>query len=110
MIDSVTDILGHEATFILVVIFDVAVLLFIALVGFNDQTVLATTSVVVSLATLVMVCAVQHTSSRESKALNLKLDELIRVSAGSNDLIGTEEESHSQLDVRQGQLQDHARR
>ena len=31
----------------------------------------------VSLATLVMVCAVQHTASRESKALNLKLDELI---------------------------------
>jgi low affinity Fe/Cu permease len=110
LIDRVTDILGHEATFVVVVIFDVVVLTMIALVGVNDPTVLATTSVVVSLATLVMICAVQHTSSRESKALNLKLDELIRVSAGRNDLIGTEDESHRQLDMRRDHLQDHARR
>ena len=57
------------------------------------------------LLTLILVCAVQHTSSRESRALNLKMDELIRVSAARNELIGAEDESHRQLDVRRTQLQ-----
>ena len=61
---------------------------------------LSTASVVVSLVTLMMVCAVQHTSSREAKALNLKLDELIRVSPARNELIGAEDKSHRQLDNR----------
>ena len=56
-----------------------------------------------------MVCAVQHTSSRESKALNLKLDELIRVSPGRNDLIGAEDESHRQLHDRATRLREHHR-
>ena len=41
-----------------------------------------------------MVFALQHTSSRESRALNVKLDELIRVSGARNELIGAEDESH----------------
>jgi low affinity Fe/Cu permease len=64
----------------------------------------------VSLATLVMVCAVQHTSSRESKALNLKLDELIRVSEARNELIGAEDDSHSQLATHADRLRERHRR
>lgn len=92
-----SDLLGHEITFCAVVVFDVLMLVLIALVGTGDATVLSTISAVVSLMTLVMVCAVQHTSSREAKALNLKLDELIRVSPARNELIGAEDESHSQI-------------
>lgn len=51
-----------------------------------------------------MVFAVQHTSSRESRALNLKLDELIRVSQARNELIGAEDESHGTLAERREQV------
>ena len=109
LIDRVSDFLGREVTFGAVVLLDLAVLVVIAAVGVNDQPVLATISVALSMVTLVMVCAVQHTSSRESKALNLKLDELIRVSAARNELIGAEDESHNQLDTRAATLRERHR-
>ena len=106
VIDRVSDVLGHEVTFVVVVVGDVLVLGMIAIVGTSDGPVLSTTALVVSLVTLIMVCAVQHTSSRESKALNLKLDELIRISPARNDLIGAEDESHRQLTSRAADLRD----
>ncbi len=109
LIDRVSDFLGREVTFGAVVLLDLAVLVVIAAVGVNDQPVLATTSVALSMVTLVMVCAVQHTSSRESKALNLKLDELIRISDARNELIGAEDESHNQLDTRAATLRERHR-
>jgi low affinity Fe/Cu permease len=109
LIDRVSDFLGREVTFGAVVIVDLAVIVVIVAVGVNDQPVLATISVALSMVTLVMVCAVQHTSSRESKALNLKLDELIRVSAARNELIGAEDESHNQLDTRAATLRERHR-
>ena len=109
VIDRVSDLLGHEATFCAVVMLDLAVLVLIGVVGTNDGPVLSTTALTVSLITLVMVCAVQHTSSREAKALNLKLDELIRVSPARNELIGAEDESHSQLATRADRLKQHHR-
>ncbi len=107
LIDRVSEVLGHELTFVAVVVGDLAVLGMIAVVGTSDGPVLSTTALVVSLVTLIMVCAVQHTSSREAKALNLKLDELIRVSHGRNELIGAEDESHRQLEDRATSLREH---
>jgi low affinity Fe/Cu permease len=109
LIDRVSDVLGHEVTFVVVVVGDLLVLVMIALVGTSDGPVLSTTALVVSLVTLIMVCAVQHTSSREAKALNLKLDELIRVSPGRNELIGAEDESHRQLESRATYLREQHR-
>lgn len=109
LIDRVSDFLGREVAFGAVIVLDFAVVVLIVVVGMNDQPVLSTTSVVVSLVTLVMVCAVQHTSSREAKALNLKLDELIRISPARNELIGAEDESHNQLDTRAATLRERHR-
>jgi low affinity Fe/Cu permease len=67
---------------------------------------LAAVASIATLVTFVMVFAVQHTSSRESRALNVKLDELIRVTSARNELIGAEDESHAQLDERREQLLD----
>ena len=97
VIDAISDLLGREVTFAVVVVCDIVALAAVAAVGMHDTPVVSAISLLVSLATLVMVCAVQHTSSRESKALNLKLDELIRVSEARNELIGAEQDSHSQL-------------
>lgn len=61
-------------------------------------------SAIACLVTFLMVFALQHTSSRESRALNLKIDELIRVSEARNELIGAEDESHGQLSDRRQEL------
>jgi len=102
--------LGREATFAVVVLCDIVALAAVLVVGIGDTPVVSAISLCVSLATLVMVCAVQHTSSRESKALNLKLDELIRVSEARNELIGAEQDSHSQLETHAGKLRERHRR
>jgi low affinity Fe/Cu permease len=100
VIDAISDLLGREATFATVVMCDVVALAVVVAVGIGDTPVVSAISLFVSLATLVMVCAVQHTSSRESKALNLKLDELI----------GAEEDSHSQLATHAVELRERHRR
>jgi low affinity Fe/Cu permease len=109
LIDRISELLGREPTFAAIVICDVGVIIGIVVVGVRDTPVVSAISLFVSLATLVMVCAVQHTSSRESKALNLKLDELIRVSEARNELIGAEEESHSRLATHAVELRERRR-
>ena len=107
LIDRISELLGREVTFAAIVVCDVGAIIAVAAVGLRDTPVVSAISMFVSLATLVMVCAVQHTSSRESKALNLKLDELIRVSEARNELIGAENESHSRLATHAVQLREH---
>jgi low affinity Fe/Cu permease len=99
LIDRVADALGHERAFVAAAV----LVLLASVVGLatNRVTDVATA---VSLLTFVMVFAVQHTSSRESRALNLKLDELIRVTEARNELIGAEDESHAKLDERRRDL------
>jgi low affinity Fe/Cu permease len=110
LIDRISLLLGREVTFAVIVVCDVGAIIGVALVGLRDTPVVSAISMFVSLATLVMVCAVQHTSSRESKALNLKMDELIRVSEARNELIGAEDESHSRLATHAVRLREHHRR
>ena len=99
-IDRVTDALGHEFTFT-VAAAAVAVWLLAGIVyGLDANLVLLIMNVV----TFMMVFAVQHTSSRESRALNLKMDELIRATAARNDLIGIEAESHGEREERRERL------
>jgi low affinity Fe/Cu permease len=99
LIDQLADALGHERAFVAAAVLVTAA----TLVGLATHRLAIVTSAV-SLMTFVMVFAVQHTSSRESRALNLKLDELIRVTEARNELIGSEDESHAQLDERRRDL------
>ena len=98
--DAVTDTLGHEAAFPIAVVLMLLLLLAGTTLGLQTTTI----STAVTMVTFVMVFALQHTSSRESRALNLKLDELIRVSEGRNDLIGAEDATHRTLDARREEL------
>jgi low affinity Fe/Cu permease len=104
IIDRITDGLGDEKAF--------AVAAVLVVVALPAGVLTGRVSLVASAATLVtfvMVFAVQHTSSRESSALHLKMDELIRVSTARNELIGAEDESHAQLDERRQELLDGTR-
>jgi low affinity Fe/Cu permease len=99
VIDRITDSLGDPKAFAAA-----ACLVVVALTGGLMVGKLAAVSSIATLVTFVMVFALQHTSSRESRALNVKLDELIRVTGARNDLIGAEDESHDQLDERREEL------
>jgi low affinity Fe/Cu permease len=101
VIDQITDALGDEKAFA-----TAAILVLAGLVGGLVASELATIASIATLITFVMVFAVQHTSSRESRALNVKLDELIRVTGARNELIGAENESHAQLAERRSELLD----
>ena len=101
VIDQITDSLGDQKAFAAAAGVVVVALILGLVVGR-----LAAVASIATLVTFVMVFAVQHTSSRESRALNVKLDELIRVTSARNELIGAEDESHAQLDERREQLLD----
>jgi low affinity Fe/Cu permease len=101
VIDQITDALGDEKAFA-----TAAILVLAALLGGLVVGELAAVASVATLVTFVMVFAVQHTSSRESRALNVKLDELIRVTGARNALIDAEDESHDQLAERREELLD----
>jgi low affinity Fe/Cu permease len=101
VIDQITDSLGDHKAFAAAV-----GIVLVALIGGLVVGKLAAVASIATLVTFVMVFAVQHTSSRESRALNVKLDELIRVTGARNELIGAEDESHAQLDERREQLLD----
>ena len=101
VIDQITDSLGDQKAFAAAAGIVVVALIVGLVVGR-----LAAVASIATLVTFVMVFAVQHTSSRESRALNVKLDELIRVTSARNELIGAEDESHAQLDERREQLLD----
>jgi low affinity Fe/Cu permease len=51
-----------------------------------------------SIVTFLMVFLIQNAQNRDSEALQLKLDELIRVTAARNKLIGIEELSEPELE------------
>ncbi|HEY2704725.1 MAG TPA: low affinity iron permease family protein [Candidatus Dormibacteraeota bacterium] len=97
LIDAVTDILGHPAAVATAVALVVAWLAFGPLIGFTDtyQLIINTATSVI---TFVMVFAIQHTTNRETRAINLKLDELIRVVEGADPrLVGVEERSEEAI-------------
>ena len=51
-----------------------------------------------SIVTFLMVFLIQNAQNRESSALQLKLDELIRVTEARNKLVGIEQLSESDID------------
>ena len=57
-----------------------------------------------SIVTFLMVFLIQNAQNRESTALQLKLDELIRVTTARNKLIGIEELSEPELDAMNDEL------
>lgn len=72
--------------------------------GFSDtwQLVMNTVSSVV---TFLMVFLIQNAQNRDSAALQLKLDELIRATNSRKDVIGIEEKPEPELKSKQNELQ-----
>ena len=97
VIDAVTEALGHPTAVALAAGVVVAWLAFGPLIGFTDsyQLLINTGTTIV---TFVMVFAIQHTTNRETRAINLKLDELLEVVHGANQtLVGVETKSEATI-------------
>jgi low affinity Fe/Cu permease len=96
-IDAGTEALGHPLAVAVALGVVVAWLGFGPLVGFSDtyQLIINTATSVV---TFIMVFAIQHTTNRETRAINLKLDELLEVVQGANrKLVGVEDMSEATI-------------
>jgi low affinity Fe/Cu permease len=97
LIDAVTDLLGHPAAVAAAIALVVGWLAFGPVIGFTDtyQLVINTATTII---TFVMVFAIQHTTNRETRAINLKLDELLEVIHGTDRrLVGVEERSEEAI-------------
>lgn len=89
---------GRPLAFTLSVVLVVVWALTGPIFGFNDtwQLIINTTTTVI---TFWMVFVLQHTQNKDTKAVELKLDELIRKIDGTDDrLIGIEDSTEASLD------------
>lgn len=72
---------------------------------FSDTWQLVISSVS-SVVTFLMVFLIQNAQNRDSNAIQLKLDELIRATEARNHLIGVERLSEAQVNVRRQQVEE----
>jgi low affinity Fe/Cu permease len=102
---KVSNIAGRASTFILAVAMIAIWLTSGPLFGFSDtwQLVINTTTTII---TFLMVFLIQNTQNRDSKAMHLKLDELIKVSKmASNKLIEVEQDTDEEIEVLEKEFQ-----
>jgi low affinity Fe/Cu permease len=92
---------GHASTFILAALVVLVWAVTGPLFGFSDtwQLVINTGTTIV---TFLMVFLIQNSQNRDSAAIQVKLDELIRVGAARNSLVGIEHLTDEELqDIRE---------
>lgn len=109
----VSEASGRTITFVLAILIIVVWFVTGPLFGFSDtwQLVINTGTTIV---TFLMVFLIQNTQNRDTEALQIKLDELIRAVKGArNEVLDLEEMDAAQLDEIRKEylgLADHARR
>lgn len=95
-IDGITETLGHQLAVLAALVIVVGWLLGGFAIGFTNtyQLVINTGTTII---TFVMVFAIQHTANRETRAMNLKLDELLHATGGKVEYIGAEDHTEEHL-------------
>lgn len=95
---------GRPSTFIFAFAFVIIWMLIGIIWGFSDTWMLIINTVATINASL-MVFIIQNTQNRESKALHIKIDELIRASKeATNEMIAIEEKEEEELEELRKQI------
>jgi len=105
----VSNVTGTSRAFVIAVLVILAWAITGPVFGFSDtwQLVINTATTIV---TFLMVFLIQNTQNRDSTAVQLKLDELLRATDGAhNALMDLEESAQADLDVMRGDYQELAR-
>jgi low affinity Fe/Cu permease len=103
---KVSNIAGKAGTFVFAICLIIGWLLSGPIFDFSDtwQLVINTTTTII---TFCMVFLIQNTQNRDSKAMHLKLDELIKVSkTARNKLIEIEEDIDEEIDKLEDEFKD----
>lgn len=102
---NISNRLGSPAAFAFAVLLIVGWIFSGPFFGFSDtwQLVINTSTTIV---TFLMVFAIQNTQNRDAKAMQLKLDELIKSSHGARtEFVDIEDLTDTELDILHGQFQ-----
>jgi low affinity Fe/Cu permease len=90
-------VIGHPAAFLAAIVLTVLWLVWGAVGGFDD-TWLLVPSAAASVVTFLIVFSLQYTQNRDTRAIQLKLDEILRTSsAARTDLVKLERLTDEQL-------------
>lgn len=103
---NISNKLGSPTAFVLAILLIVLWLISGPLFNYSDtwQLMINTTTTIV---TFLMVFAIQNTQNRDAKAMQLKLNELIKANrAARTEFVDIEDLSDTELDVIQGQFKD----
>jgi low affinity Fe/Cu permease len=103
---KVTNKLGSPSAFLIAVLVVLVWLMSGPFFGYSDtwQLVINTTTTIV---TFLMVFAIQNTQNRDGRALQLKLNELIKANHGARtEFVDLEDLTDSELDIIQTQFKD----
>jgi low affinity Fe/Cu permease len=92
------ELIGSAQTFVAMLVLTVAWVVIGPFVGFSDAWLLVP-SAVASIVALLLVVLLQYSQNRDTRALQLKLDELLRVAeAARNNLVRLERLSDEELE------------
>src|SRR4051794_2812701 len=90
-------VIGHPAAFLAAIVLTILWLLWGAVGGFGE-TWLLVPSAVASVVTFLIVFSLQYTQNRDTRAIQLKLDEILRTNAAARtDLVKLERLTDEQL-------------
>jgi low affinity Fe/Cu permease len=100
-IDGMTRAFGHPVAVAIALVIVAAWVIGLPFVGASSTTYQLLINTGTTIVTFVMVFAIQHTTNKETRAIMMKLDELIRAMPRARDsFIGIEEESDGELKSR----------
>jgi low affinity Fe/Cu permease len=100
-IDGMTRAFGHPAAVAIAMLIVLLWVVGLPFAGFSNQVYQLLINTGTTIVTFVMVFAIQHTTNKETRAIMVKLDEMIRAMPNASDsFIAIEDESEKEVEAK----------